>query len=263
MKIDPELFNIVCPIVKVERHKRGYILYRQSKIKYRPDHPPERGEVVKRTNRSLSRLAYLAANTDTVFKSLMTLTWPRVFPYSGARVKGIFQEFLQRSRRRFGEYSYLWFLEFQKRDAPHFHILTTIENPKDYHRKDFARMWAELVLPEDLYVGDVESKKMFHVKQSDVIHVHSQKAAWDAIRKVDGAMRYVLKYAFKKEQVEVPDNFLSVGRFWAHNADVSVRQGAIFDVDGDEFQDILRLRGNPCAKFPVMPKHVIIRDTDT
>ena len=262
MKIDPLLFNQACPIVEVAIYRRGFILSRQSMGKSWDQQAPRRGRIEKRSRRSLSRLAFTAFNTSVEFKSMITLTYPVKVPTNGKSVQADLYQFLRRSRVRFGLYSYLWFLEFQRRGAPHYHILTTVKNPQQYHRNDMAKIWSEWIVPYDYQYCEVATEKLFHVKQLDVFKVHSHQDAWAAIRKPDGAKRYVLKYALKPEQVIVPRGYQDVGRFWGHSRDVKPQPIQTVDVFHDDFVSALRESGNPCGLFDIVPKYVIRRDVD-
>jgi len=97
--------------------------------------------------------------------------------------------------------SLFWFLEFQKRGAPHFHFFCTKRIRIDY----LSRTWFECV-------GSNEPK---HLAAGTNIRRWVGSAA--------GIRRYATKYADKKEQKNVPEMFtdeksikggFSVGRFW-------------------------------------------------
>ena len=262
MKLDPYIFNLVYPIVRVKIFRMGYETERESRIKFKSQHVPSRGEVKGRSKVSLARLAFLAANTNVTFTSMMTLTFPALSTNRGEEIKKTFRAFLTLSRRQFGDYSYIWFLEFQRRGTPHFHVLTTVKNTQQYKRDQFAKIWSELAAPLDVEYCDLATRKMFHVKQSEVFDVHRRREAWEQIRKQDGARRYMLKYALKKEQIKVPPGYEKVGRFWGHSYDVKPSPVTTIDVDHDEFIQGLLNEGNPCAKFPICPRYIISRRVD-
>jgi len=129
---------------------------------------------------------------------MVTLTYPNEYPHDGALVKYHLKRFLQEIRRaaissgRKDSYSSFWFLEFQERGAPHFHVLTT-----EFIRKDeLAQLW----------YGIVASGDEKHLK------------AGTSVEKLrlgrKGMISYAKKYALKSCQKVVPDHYQNVGRFW-------------------------------------------------
>lgn len=130
---------------------------------------------------------------------MVTLTYPGFYSTNGRVVKEHLRRMLQEMYRyadRHGAskktYSVFWFLEFQERGAPHFHLLTTNEYPKDW----VARTWYRIVNSED----------------------ERHLAAGTRIETIKsgrgGMISYVTKYAAKQQQKVVPEEFSSVGRFW-------------------------------------------------
>lgn len=104
-------------------------------------------------------------------------------------------------RKRDIEVGCLWFLEFQKREAPHLHLIlwggrTRQLNITDM-RLEFARAWSEIVNHSD------ENEREKHLRAGTSL---------DWMRK--GHFGYAAKYASKMEQKEVPSYFKNVGRFW-------------------------------------------------
>jgi len=143
------------------------------------------------------------------YKVMVTLTYPEYYPANGRLVKEHLHRFLQELRREsvrsrkhtigletFGqtliEHSSFWFLEFQERGAPHFHLFTTQFVSKEWN----ASTWARIVGSEDEY----------HAKCGTRIEsIRSGRA---------GMASYVAKYAAKSEQKTVPIGYENVGRFW-------------------------------------------------
>ncbi|WP_462273673.1 rolling circle replication-associated protein [Methanohalophilus sp.] len=132
---------------------------------------------------------------------MITLTYPGQYTSDGATVKGHLRAFLQALRRVNNDVSYLWFLEFQKRGAPHFHVLTRgIQITKE--RKEWvSKRWYAIV----------GSKDERHLRAG---------TRTESVRKKDGAKRYAVKYAYKMKQKRVPEGYRNVGRFWGHSKDV-------------------------------------------
>jgi hypothetical protein len=164
--------------------------------------PHERGEIAVFTRASRKRLAFVAANTETKFRTMVTLTYPKVWPTDGRQVKRDLREFLSKMRRVSWGCDYLWFLEFQRRGAPHVHILTDYPLPQDQaelsaYRKHLAWMWYDIA------------------KTGDQKHLLAGTRV-ERLRSAEGGARYAVKYAAKMVQKIVPPEYRNVGRFWGH-----------------------------------------------
>lgn len=128
----------------------------------------------------------------------ITLTYPKDFPTEGEIYKGDLDAFLKRVKRKFGaEIMYLWKLEFQKRGAPHYHIILYI--PSDARIK-FLRDWFGL--------------NWFQVVQrywdtKDTLHKYAGVSV-DKIDNLKMAGSYLSKYISKDED----DSASAQGRYW-------------------------------------------------
>lgn len=167
---------------------------------HRNSEPPPRGTVVEFSYKSRQRLAFIAANTDVQFRTMVTLTYPAAFAQDGEVVKKHFQAFLAFCRRDFGKPNYLWFLEFQRRGAPHFHLLHDCPLPRtrvlvSAVRFRVAATWYRIV-------GSKDEK---HLAAGTRV---------ETLRTSRGGARYAVKYAFKMRQKVVPKPYQNVGRFW-------------------------------------------------
>lgn len=161
-----------------------------------------RGEISNFSNNSRRRLAFVASNTSIKFVAMVTLTYPLEFPGDGREVKRHFANFMKALRRKLGKMSYLWFLEFQKRGAPHYHIL--IDRPRKVS-KDF-KMWV--------------SRSWYRIVGSnDDKHLRAGTRT-ENVRKGESLSRYAVKYAIKMRQKAVPEQYRNVGRFWSHSPNV-------------------------------------------
>jgi hypothetical protein len=69
---------------------------------------------------------------------------------------------------------------------------------------------------------------------------------WEVIKKTDGAVRYVAKYAKKQKQKEVPEGYQNVGRFWGTSPDVKAVPVQTLEMTAPE---ILRRMGLDSVKF--------------
>jgi hypothetical protein len=130
---------------------------------------------------------------------MVTLTYPGFYTTNGKEVKEHLRRFLQELRREYirrvdddGLHSSFWFLEFQNRGAPHFHIFTTWAPNKEW----VANTWYRIVGSEDIR----------HLHAGTRVEFLKQGRA--------GTISYASKYAAKAEQKEVPENYEKVGRFW-------------------------------------------------
>lgn len=133
------------------------------------------------------------------YKFMLTLTYPGFFPSNGQTVKHHLKRFLQELKRyvaRCGgdveRFSAFWFLEFQGRGAPHYHLFLTDQFPKDW----VATTW------------------YFIVGSDDVRHQQAGTRIESIRAGRAGIMAYAAKYAVKNEQKVVPTDYENVGRFW-------------------------------------------------
>jgi hypothetical protein len=147
------------------------------------------------------------------YKIMLTLTYPGFYPSNGKAVKEHLRRFLQELRREYirrhsddGRHSSFWFLEFQQRGAPHFHIFCTWSPSKEW----VSRRWYDIVHSEDI--------RHFHAG-TRVEVLRSGRA---------GSISYASKYANKQYQKEVPENYENVGRFWGIYGRRSVMAAATF-----------------------------------
>lgn len=175
--------------------------------------PPERGEVVEFSRKSRERLAFVANNTQADFRAMVTLTYPASYPSDGKTVKAHLNRFLTWARRSKGVTDYLWFIEFQKRGAPHFHILLSSYLPK----VEVAEQWFAIV------------------ESGDTRHLNAGTRV-EYLRSKDGGARYATKYAYKMTQKTVPPDYRSVGRFWGHSKGVKPVPRASMPLDGQSVE---------------------------
>ncbi len=152
-------------------------------------HAGIRKAVICFSKASKRRLLFVARNFPGL-EIMLTLTYPSDFPMNGRLVKNHWRRFRQWMIRN-GAITGLWVLEFQKRGAPHFHLF--IREPLD--RQKVSEAWYRIVGS-----GDVK-----HLAAGTRIETFRYPPALGS---------YVMKYAAKMEQKEVPEGFHSVGRFW-------------------------------------------------
>jgi hypothetical protein len=184
---------------------------------------PEAGRETVGTfsRKSRSRLAFVANNTSVEFRSIVTLTYPADFPDDGELVKRHLRNMLMRFRRRYAAIEYLWFIEFQKRGAPHFHILLSTD---ELNRDWLSASWYIICAGCD----------------PDPRHL-AAGTNWSLVRSPGGLRRYAVKYASKLRQKDVPLAYQSVGRFWGHSRGVAPKpiSDVIILLDPEELWELL------------------------
>ncbi|MGC2063139.1 MAG: hypothetical protein WA610_09175, partial [Thermodesulfovibrionales bacterium] len=124
-----------------------------------------------------------------MWKSFITLTYPEDYPCDGKVTKGHLNAFLQYLRRK--QIKYAWVLEFQKRGAPHYHVIAS-----DYvNRTELSERWYEIVGSED--------------------EKHLQAGtSTEFIKSKRHLYGYLASYVKKLAQKTPPPGFENVGRFW-------------------------------------------------
>lgn len=236
--------NAVAPIVKAVVHPNGYVSFERcyNGPKTVPFEGEKRSAIVTLSAKARRRMFRRIATSGIHWRSMLTLTYPEVFPRDGTMVKDDLDQALQWLRDQ-SKVSYFWFLEFQRRGAPHVHILLS-EPARRAARAKFARFWARR-LGRQLNLSPEEIE---HIR-----YVHNRSKAWSQIRKKDGAIRYVAKYAYKTKQKEVPLDYQNVGRFWGCSRDV---QPAIVDeieMTDETARIMLSALDHPAADYEILP----------
>lgn len=210
------------------------------------------------TKKSRDKLAFTALATDIEFKSLITLTYPSVWPESGKICKEHLNTFLVWLRNRY-DVSYIWIVEFQTRGAPHYHIMTSVPEPSEGDRIALARQWRS-VIARWIWGGGLQTALgTYTTKTLDKLYsVHVHPEAWEAIRKPNGASRYLISYALKPEQKGVPKEFSDIGRFWGTSRDVkrSIFSVEEIDISEDELRLTLETMEHQTSSWPVLPRYI-------
>jgi hypothetical protein len=196
---------------------------------------------------------------------MLTLTYPGIFPRSGDIVKGDVGYMTTWLKRNITD-DYLWFLEFQKRGAPHIHILLTNDTILPYQRAVVGLKWTERVVTSDWFlfglgaaidepIGSITYAQAYGSQVYKAAAVACHPKTWELIRDDGGARRYVTKYAAKQYQKEVPEMFQDVGRFWGCSRDVKP-QGITIDVTDEEVRQFLSENGHIAASWEVLPQYI-------
>lgn len=160
-----------------------------------------RGSVVSFSPGSGIRMRRYLRECVTDYGFMVTLTYPSEFPCDGKQTKEHLRRFLQElqreDKRSDGQYqpephSAFWFLEFQERGAPHYHIFTNRRVDPVWCSETWYRI-----------VGSKDSK-----------HFRAGTRCEKLARGRAGTISYASKYAAKQTQKVVPSGFENVGRFW-------------------------------------------------
>jgi hypothetical protein len=158
--------------------------------------PPQgrRGRITEFSRRSRSRMLKCIARTNRALLSrslLVTLTYPRTYSMESSIYKRHFKRFRERLTATFPAAAAVWKLEFQKRGAPHYHLL--IVGLPFLARQWLAKAWYEVV------------------GSSDIRHLH---AGTQVVRcnSPEKACRYAAKYVAKVSDSPSAPEF--TGRIW-------------------------------------------------
>jgi hypothetical protein len=214
------------PIIGVRLYRRDVVTVRQGRAPGAAlDAATKRSDIMQFSYKSRKRLAFIVNNTRVTFVTMITLTYPSEFPCDGDVVKRHLNTFLTWLRKRCDRPSYVWFLEFQKRGAPHVHILIDYPLPREEDPRvdlfyTIARRWYEIVGS-----GDERHR--------------AAGTRTERIRKPDGAARYALKYCYKMEQKAVPPGYRNVGRFWGCSRDVPPDEPRMIPMDEPVLRSII------------------------
>ncbi len=160
----------------------------------------------RQSRRRLQTLFCSVPRTGFVPSNLLfvTLTYHDLWGSSSKDWKSDLAAFRKRLFRKYGEFPCIWRLEFQKRGAPHFHLLMfppsgllpaiSPEPQECEFMFDVIRFWNDLVAPGDM---------------QHALHGISMQQAFSW----RGAMYYLSKYASKVEEVLAPSG-TPPGRVW-------------------------------------------------
>lgn len=248
--VDWSEINKLYPIAQYQKSKNGRVvrLKREGPKQGQPPTAAHRGKIEFLSRKSLSRLAFTAQAASEKFKSILTLTYSGV-PRDGVQVKSDLNYILQLLRYRCGNMQYLWWLEFQRRGSPHFHILLSCEVDRNIHL-NLSKKWAKRQnLPE--------------TKAYEAFCVTYHKDSWQNLRSVGGAAGYVTSYATKRAQKIVPQEYQDVGRFWGAS------RGLLDDMledwqetDHSEIKAMMHDNRPDIENWEFYPKHISLHKVD-
>ncbi len=226
----------VLPVVGVQLYRQDVVVMRRGLS--RTGVYPARSEVSHFSRRSRRRLAFVASNTDVMFTSMLTLTYPKEFPNDGKSVKRNLDNFLHALRRKVTGLSVLWFLEFQRRGAPHIHIM--LRGVRVWRK---MQQWASQTWYRICGTGDLK-----HLRAGTRL---------ERVRSPYGARNYCVKYAHKMKQKKVPPEYRNVGRFWGHSKDVKPVMRHEMQCTNDDLIGVLEAGGWSWQKGDVVRYHTL------
>lgn len=178
----------------------GIRIERKSRVK---SHITNNGDVAisKFSERSRQKLAWVCSQSSYPMVSMITLTYHRM-TMDGRACKSDLNTFLTAVRRILPNTKYIWFMEFQKRGAIHYHVLLSV--PVDRQKwVRLSRCWSTIAIKRG---GSPKFVRWFNGRK--------RGRFWEDERKEGGLTRYGLKYALKMEQKDCPKGLLNCGRFW-------------------------------------------------
>lgn len=249
-----ETIEYLYPVQSVTVHRGGHLTVNRG-VRFCPKSVPDRtGTYIdKLSTKSLRRLNHIMQTTKVSFGSMLTLTYPEFYPRDKEELKdGLY--YIIRHIKKYSP-SYLWFLEFQKRGAPHFHILTTVTAITPHMRYDIAEKWVSHIVKQEYYYAFRRIGE-FHKDVGNMYSVAIHWDTWQLLKSEDGAKRYVSKYATKTYQKQIPERYQGVGRFWGCSKDVSDIEGVDVELTLPELMQFLDDHNHPAAEYDYLPKYL-------
>ncbi len=158
--------------------------------------------------------------SDTIREAV--LTYPSLYPKDGLIIKEQLHSMVKRLNRfasGYGDISIIWKLEFQRRGAPHYHLVlvTGKEVPIKLFREWLSKAWNEIVSDWLREKGSLTEEEFKEMKEK---HLKAGIELAGVRKNKLGLMTYLALYISKgkckaKEyQHEVPEEFQNVGRWW-------------------------------------------------
>lgn len=201
----------------VRIREKNFFLSRQHDV---PEVEPSK---VKPTKSAIKEFSYKSQRNckfmfDAASRDMSTaicLTYPLELreELDGRKIKKHLKAFLLAYLRKFGlQGRFIWVLEFQKNQNPHFHLLTDCKEDMKTQREFIAARWFKIVgsgLEKALNAG----------------------TSCEKVKSQAGVASYMASYLKKADQKKVPENFHNVGRFWggSKNAFEVERESRLFE----------------------------------
>ena len=165
--------------------------------------PPDRSntQLTGFSDKSRRNLRFAAINAYPRLISQLGLTYHDKWPKHGRICKAHLNNFLTQLRKLLPDTCYLWIMEFQKRNAPHFHLFLSTP-PDAATRRQLAIIWTRITSPDDA------AALAFHDNPKNWI-------AWEM-----NNANYLVKYLDKDAQKSIPQDYVNFGRFWGNSRDL-------------------------------------------
>lgn len=195
--------------------RNGVELRGDGRLRFRRSRPSEwgpeyairshgrRGSVGGWSEASARRLAFIAANLDSTFQSLLTLTYrarTEAWESDAERNRRVIRR-SQADRHRFLRCladelgRYLWVREFQTRGVVHYHAITEREMSQERVTEAWCRATGQL--------------------EDEAVLRHGVRV--DAIWSQGGALSYLARYLGKERQKQLPAGVEGAGRWWGRS----------------------------------------------
>jgi len=229
------------PILGVKKYRRDWKISKTMPDGVTPGKTKgiggKRGAITEFSFQARFRLLHVIKNCNLDFRSMATVTYPAEFPMSGRIAKKHLFALKRELRREFPGIAGIWFLEFQRRGAPHFHLMLNLNLPdrgplipmNRAHRNGTCRPFMTVKAVQDWI-----SKTWFRIVGSgDKKHLRAG-SSWEVIEHEEGALRYGAAHAAKPHQKEVPKGFDDVGRFWGTLGEVLIPDPEINPISPEE-----------------------------
>lgn len=174
--------------------------------------------------RMLGMIAEIRDNFEGAL--FVTLTYPSEYPTDPRIFKRHLDNFLKRIARYFEDTRGIWRLEFQRRGAPHYHLLLWgINENLTWIRRYIAKVWYEVV-----HSGDGKHARA----GTNVQRIESRKHAG----------RYVSKYAAKEQDtpmIPATGEVIAPGRYWGYWGQLDRHMGMRVTLADNEAIELRRI----------------------
>lgn len=212
----------------------------------------QRGRIYQMTRQSVDRLMFVLRETDMSLESMIVLTFGSMYPKSGQSAKASVNRWLSWLRYHAPEVRYLWVMEFQKRGAPHFHILLNYGVVED-ERDLYAGRWSSAALSGIVGKEDDRYQELW----MKIFRVHKHHRQWQNKKEKDGIVRYMSSYLAKSYQKKIPKDYQDVGRWWSATRGVAdIEPASTYEIGEEGVRDYLGAIDSPLVSWEFLPKYV-------
>lgn len=153
------------------------------------------------SKKSRANLRHVCDNSGHRVRSQFCLTYHENYPMDGRETKRHLRAFLKVAKRTLPHVGHLWVLEFQERNAPHYHIFFTVLPTEEQH-ETLAAAWVCIT-------NGTDEQLKWHLRKQTC-------KPW----KMSGSSYLLKEYAVKIAQKDVPKEYINVGRFWGNSKDM-------------------------------------------